>query len=125
LRGVGIEYDEDRSGRSRKKVLTKNKPAKDRHDRHHRHDEEFSAKESQMRGDGPGDGLSVGDGLHRHNDDPTQKTVTQQNRIDKGSASGGDGDDGRDGAMQEDSKSSAAAWVNDPMRHYGRKGGLA
>jgi hypothetical protein len=125
LRGVGIEYGEDRSGRSRKKVLTKNKPAKDRHDRHHRHDEEFSAKESQMRGDGPGDGLSVGDGLHRHNDDPTQKTVTQQNRIDKGSASGGDGDDGRDGAMQEDSKSSAAAWANDPMRHYGRKGGLA
>ena len=73
LRGVGIEYGEDRSGRSRKKVLTKNKPAKDRHDRHHRHDEEFSAKESQMRGDGPGDGLSGGDGPHRHSDDPRDR----------------------------------------------------
>ena len=73
LRGVGIEYGEDRSGRSRKKMLTKNKPAKDRHDRHHRHDEEFSAEESQMRGDGPGDGPSGGDGPDRHSDDPAHR----------------------------------------------------
>jgi len=100
LRGVGIEYGEDRSGRSRKKVLAKNKPARDRHHRHHRHDEEFSAKESQMRGDGPGDGLTGGDGADRHNDGPAQKTVTRQSRIHKGNAGGDDGRDGRDGDMQ-------------------------
>jgi hypothetical protein len=122
LRGVGIEYGEDRSGRSRKKVLTKNKPARDRH---HRHDEELSAKESQMRGDGPGDGLSGGDGPHRHRDDPAQKTVIRESRIDKGNAGGRDGRDGDDGDMQADSKSGASVWENDPMRHYGRKGGSA
>jgi hypothetical protein len=118
LRGVGIEYSEDRSGRSRKKVLAKNKRAKDRHDRHHRHDEEFSAKESQMSSDGPGDGLSGGDGPDRHGDDPMQKTVTRKSRIGKGNAGGCDGDDGRDGDIQPDSEE----WENDPMRHYGRKG---
>jgi hypothetical protein len=125
LRGVGIEYGEDRSGRSRKKVLTKNKPARDRHHRHHRHDEELSAKESQMRGDGPGDGLSGGDGPHRHRDDPAQKTVIRESRIDKGNAGGRGGRDGDDGDMQADSKSGASVWENDPMRHYGRKGGSA
>src|SRR5829696_3179898 len=100
LRGVGIEYGEDRSGRSRKKVLAKNKPARDRHHRHHRHDEEFSAKESQMRGDGPGDGLTGGDGADRHNDGPAQKTVTRQSGIDKGNASKSDGDDDGDGEMR-------------------------
>jgi hypothetical protein len=103
LRGVGIEYDEDRSGRSRKKVLTKNRSVKDRHDRHQRHDEGFPAKEGQMRGDGAGDGLSVGDGPDRHCGDPLQKTVTPESRIDKGNAGGNDGDDGRDGDMQADS----------------------
>jgi hypothetical protein len=99
LRGVGIEYGEDRSGRSRKKVLTKNKPAEDRHERHQRHDEVFCAKESQMRGDG----LSGGDGASRHNADPTQNTVTRQSRMGKGNAGGGDGRDGDDGEMQADS----------------------
>jgi Bifunctional DNA primase/polymerase, N-terminal len=103
LRGVGIEYDEDRSGRSRKKVLTKNGPAKDRHDRHQRHDEGFPAEEGQMRGDGAGDSLSVGDGPDRHCGDPLQMTVTPESRIDKGNAGGNDGDDGRDGDMQADS----------------------
>jgi hypothetical protein len=103
LRDVGIEYGEDRSGRSRKKVLTKNKPTKDRHDRHQRHDEEFSAKESQMRGDGPGDDLSGGDGAERCDDDPAQKTVTRQSRINKGNAGDGDGRDADDGDMQADS----------------------
>jgi hypothetical protein len=103
LRGVGIEYSEDRSGRSRKKMLIKNKPAKDRHDRHHRHDEEFSPKEGQMRGDGSGNGLSGGDGMRRHNDDPLQKTVTPESRIGKGNAGGSDGRDGDDGEMQADS----------------------
>jgi hypothetical protein len=104
LRGAGIEYGEDRSGRSRKKVLTKNKPAKDRHDRHHRHGAEFSAKESRMRCDGPGDGLSVGDDPHRHGDGPAQKTVTPESRIDKGNAAGGDGNDGYDDDLRPHSK---------------------
>jgi hypothetical protein len=118
LRGVGIEYDEDRSGRSRKKVLTKNRPARDRHDRHHRHDEEFSAKESQMRGDGPKDGHSVDDDADRHSDGPAQKTVTPENRIDKGNAGGDDGRDADDGDLRADS----GVWANDPMRHYGKGG---
>ena len=76
LRGVGIEYGEDRSGHSRKKVLTKNKPARDRH---HRHDEEFSAKESQMRGDGTGDGLSREVTVRTVTETiPRQKTVTRE-----------------------------------------------
>jgi hypothetical protein len=118
LRGVGIEYGEDRSGRSRKKVLTKNRSVKDRHERHQRHDEEFSAKESQMRGDGPRDGHSVDDDADRHSDDPTQKTVTRENRIDKGNVGGGDGRDADDGDLRADS----GVWENDPMRHYGKGG---
>jgi hypothetical protein len=116
LRGVGIEYDEDRSGRSRKKVLTKNGPVKDRHDRHQRHNEGFPAKESQVRGDGPGDGLSVDDDVDRHNDDPAQETVTRRSCIDKGNVGGGDGRDADDGDIRADS----GVWENDPMRFYGR-----
>jgi hypothetical protein len=116
LRGVGIEYGEDRSGRSRKKVLTKNGSVKDRHERHQRHDEEFPAKESQMRGDGPGDGLSGGDGPQRHSDDPTQETVTRESRIDKGNVGGGDGRVADDG----DIRANSGVWEKDPMRFYGR-----
>jgi Bifunctional DNA primase/polymerase, N-terminal len=116
LRGVDIEYGEVRSGRSRKKVLTKNKSARDRHDRHQRHDEEFPAKESRIRGDGADDGLSVGDGPHRHSDDPLEKTVTPESRVDKGNARGNDGRDADDGDLRADS----GVWTNDPMRHYGK-----
>jgi hypothetical protein len=112
LRGVGVEYGEDRSGRSRRKMLTKSKPAKDRHDRHQRHDEELSAKESQMRGDGPGDNVSGGDG-------PTEEIATFERRIDKGNTGGGD--DGDDDIQS----SSNSGWKSDPMRHYGRKGGAS
>ncbi len=57
-----------------------------------------------MRGDGLDDGLSSCDGTDRHNDDPAQKTVTRQSRIDKGNAGGGDDPDGNDGDMRADSK---------------------
>jgi hypothetical protein len=127
LRGVGIEYGEDRSGRSRNKVLTKNKPAKDRHDRHHRHDEGFSAKESQMRGDGLGDGVPDGDGADRHSDDPALETVTRETRIGKGNAGYGDGRDGDDGDLQGDSKpdpedarrllADPPGWLQNQMTH--------
>lgn len=106
LRGVGIEYGEDRSGRSRKKVLTKNKTVRDRHDRHHRHNEEFSAEESQIRCDGPGDGPAEGDGPHRHSDDSSRKIVTPRNPIDKGNGASGDDDDSYDGPLQPSSNSS-------------------
>ena len=69
-----------------------------------------------MRGDGPGDGLSGGDGPQRHSDDPTQETVTRENRIDKGNVGGGDGRDADDGDIRADS----GVWENDPMRFYGR-----
>ena len=104
LRGAGIEYDEDRRGRTRKKVLTKNKPAKDRHDRHHRHTEDFSAEESQKRGDGPGDGLSVNDGPHRHSDDPAQQDRHTGKPIDKADAANDDDDDSYDDDLQSASK---------------------
>jgi hypothetical protein len=116
LRGVGIDYGEDRTGRSRKKVLTKNRPVKDRHERHQRHDEEFSARESQMRGDDPGDSRSGGDDADRHSDGLLQKTVTRQSRINRGNAGGGDGRDADDGDLRADS----GVWANDPMRHYGK-----
>jgi hypothetical protein len=104
LRGAGVEYGEDRSGRNRKKVLTKNKPAKDRHDRHHRHNEDFSAKESQMRGDGPGDGLSGSDGVDRHGDDPAQKDRHTEKPMDRPNTANGDGDDSYDDDLRPQSK---------------------
>jgi hypothetical protein len=104
LRGIGIEYGEDRSGRTRKKVLTKNKPAKDRHDRHHRHNDEKDQQNSTFGNDGPGDGPTDDDGPHRHNDDPAEKTVTPENPIDKGNKARNDGRDGDDGDMRTDSK---------------------
>ena len=116
LRGVGIEYGEDRSGRSRKKVLTKNRSVTDRHERHQRHDEEFPAKESQVRGDGPGDGLSGSDDPQRHSDGLLREIVTRESRIDKGNVGGGDGRDADDGDIRADS----GVWENDPMRHYGK-----
>ena len=66
-----------------------------------------------MRGDGPGDGLSGGDGEDRHSDDPAQKTVIRESRIDKGNMGGGDGNDG-------DLRSDSEKWENDPMRFYRR-----
>jgi hypothetical protein len=103
LRGVGIEYAEDRSGRSRKKTLTKNKPARDCHERHRRHDEEFFAEESGIHGDGTGDGPSGGDGPHRHSDDPVIGTVTDESRIDTANVGTGDGRDGGDGDSRAES----------------------
>jgi hypothetical protein len=104
LRGIGIEYGEDRSGRSRKKVLTKNKPAKDRHDRHYRHSDEKGLQNGTFTGDGPGDGLYGGGGPHRHSDGPVRKTVTPETRIDKGNPADSDGRDGDDDDVQVFSK---------------------
>ncbi len=131
LRGVGIEYGEDRSGRSRTKFLTKNKSVRDRHDRHHRHSEDFSAEESQMRDDGLGDGLSGGDGPHRHSDGPSGKTVTPEPRIDKGDAAGGDGDDSYDDSLRPHSSPALdvpalfkdpPGWLADQVAHVRRLG---
>jgi hypothetical protein len=132
LRGVGIEFSEDRGGHSRKKVLTKNKPAKDRHVRHYRHDGEFSAEESRMPGDDSGDGLPGGDGADRHSDDPAQKTVTRQSRIGKGDTGPDDGRDGDDGDLRGDSKpyyeearrllADPPGWLRNQMAHCREQG---
>lgn len=88
LRGAGIEYSEDRSGRSRNKTLKK-KAAKDRHHRHNRHRDEKDLQNGVFISDGPGDGLSGSDG-------PVQKTVTPEFRIDKPNTTGNDGYDSYD-----------------------------
>jgi len=132
LRGVSIEYGEDRSGRSRKKVLTKKKPTRDRHDRHHRHDEESSAQESQMRGDDLGDDVPNGDGPHRHDDDVAQETVTRESRTGEGKADADDGNDGDDDELRGDSKPLSEdvrkllpdppGWLRDQMAHCRKRG---
>ena len=104
LRGVGIEYGEDRSGRTRKKFLAKNMRAADRHDRHHRRNEEFSAEQSRIRCDGLGDDPAKDDGPHRQSDDSVRKTVTPENLLDERNTANSDGRDGDDGDLQSSSK---------------------
>ena len=65
-----------------------------------------------MRGDGPGDGPYAGDSSDRHSDDPPQKTVTAENRIDKGNTGHNDGRDGDDGDMRAFSKPQGRAARN-------------
>lgn len=95
LRGVGIEYGEDRAGkdRSRKKRLVKNKPAKDRSDRPHRPPEEKGLQNSQIEADSLADGLGEADG-------PTVKDRPLENPIGKGNASVADGKNGADDDLQ-------------------------
>jgi hypothetical protein len=57
-----------------------------------------------MYSDGPGDSLSAGDGVDRHRDDSTGKTVTHENLIGKGNASDSDDRDGNDSVLQPVSK---------------------
>lgn len=104
LRGVGIEYGEDRSGRSRKKTLTKKKAAKDRHDRHNRHTDEKDLQNGVFSSDGPGDGLFGGDDPDRHSDGPMQKDRHPETSIDIGNTAGDDGNDSYDDDLQPYSK---------------------
>lgn len=67
LRGIGIEYSENR----RNKRLIKKKPAKDRHHRRHRHSAEKDLQNEGFEDDGLGDEMTVGD-------DHREKTVTQE-----------------------------------------------
>jgi 5S rRNA maturation endonuclease (ribonuclease M5) len=69
LRGIGIEYGEDRDKAARKKTLTKKRRAEDRHHRHHRHPEEKHPQKGGFAGDGPDGEVTMGD-------DPDKKIVT-------------------------------------------------
>lgn len=95
LRGVGIEYGEDRAGkdRSRKKRLVKNKPVKDRSDRPHRPPEEKDLQNSQIKADSLADGLGEADG-------PTAKDRPPENPIGKGNAPVADSKNGADDDLQ-------------------------
>ena len=92
LRGVGIEYGEDRGKRSRKKVLTKNIGAKDRHHRHHRHPDEKPLQNDIFSGDGPGDDDSGGDDDDRHQDRHPEFPIPIGNSADGDDDDGGDDD---------------------------------
>ena len=100
LRGVGIEYGEDRSKRSRKKRLTKNIGAKDRHHRHHRHPDKKDLQNGTFAGDGPGDDDSGGDDDDRHPGPDRHQDRHPQNPIDTGNTADGDDDDGGDDDLQ-------------------------
>ena len=117
LRDIGIEYGEDRTGktRERRKTLTKKRDARDRPHRPYRPPGEFSAKESQMKADGAADGVGGADG-------PTEKDRPPENRVNKGNSREADSSDGADGDLHSGSKQ--GHWSGDPMRAY-RRGGAS
>ena len=95
LRGIGIEYGEDRSGKagSRKKTLTKKVAVDDCQRRQHRQPEEKTAEQSQMHADDPADGLNEAD-------DPIVEDRQPENSIDKRDSRCTDVSDGADGDMR-------------------------
>jgi hypothetical protein len=115
LRGIGIEYSEERTGRkgSRLKKLTKKVPAKDRQYRQDRQPPEGILQNEEKQTDNA-DGSSDGtDGTYaedRQYESPANRGFT-------------DGSDGTDDDQRKDSKEDGS-WQGDPMRHYGR-GGMA
>jgi hypothetical protein len=112
LRGIGIEYGEDRLPGTGKKVktLTKKKPAKDRHNRHDRHNQEKDPQNEEL---GCDDGVTI---LRRGG----AKTVTEESPANQRIRDDGDG---RDDNLRPYSKEERS-WQSDPMRHYGRRGAV-
>ena len=106
LRGIGIEYGEDRAVKSgaRKKVLTKNKPAKDRQHRQSCQPDEFSAEESQIEADGPADSPEMADDRTVSADDAFVEDCQPENRIGKRNREAADNADSSDDDIQADSK---------------------
>lgn len=94
LRGIGIEYGEDRSKATRQKRLTKKVPAEDRHHRHHRHPAEKDLQSEELAGDGLGGSVTV-------DDDRGEMTVIGEIPA---KAHVGDGDDGGDDDLRPDSE---------------------
>ena len=87
LRGIGIEYGEDRNKATRKKTLTKIDSPEDRHHRHHRHPEEEDLQNNGSTGDDPKGAVTIDDGLG-------EETVTDEIPANEHI---GDGDDEGDG----------------------------
>jgi hypothetical protein len=109
LRGVGIEYGEDRSGSrgTRRKTLTKIEPAKDRQSRQYRQPYEEDLQNGQKATDSPGgstDGADSSPSEDRQYESPANEGVA-------------DSSDGSDDGMRGDSKP-GLPWQSDPMRHY-------
>jgi hypothetical protein len=112
LRGIGIEYGEERSGTkgTRLKTLTKKEPVKDRQSRQYRQPYEEALqnkKKATDDADALADDADDTQTKHRQYERPANERVTD--------SSGGTDDD-----MQPHSKQ--ARWQGDPMRHYGRGG---
>jgi hypothetical protein len=110
LRGVGIEYGEERVGSkgTRRKTLTRKEPAKDRQYRQSRQSHEEHLQNEQKATDDADEPADDGD---------SSRAETRQH---ESPANGGcaDDSDGTDDAMRPDSKH----WQDDPMRSYARGG---
>jgi hypothetical protein len=119
LRGIGVEYGEDREGKSgaRRKKLTKTMDAKDRQNRQSRQPNEKSAKESLMQADGSADDLGGADDAIVGADDNTTEDRRGETLIDKPDWAASDDADSSDGNLRPDSKETSS-WANDPMRTY-------
>ncbi len=91
LRGIGIEYGEDRTGKagSRKKTLTKKVAVDDRQRRQHRQPEEKTAEESEIQADDPADGLNEAG-------DPLVEDRQPEDRINKRNSRDADSSDSAD-----------------------------
>lgn len=113
LRGIGIEYGEDRSGSkgTRRKTLTKKESARDRRDRQHRQSPEEDLQNGRNRTDDSTDTTDDADGAF----EPDCQRESAANRGVSDDA------DGSDDALRPDSKG-RGSWQSDPMRHYGRGG---
>ncbi|MGF1472426.1 MAG: hypothetical protein ACFB50_11905 [Rubrobacteraceae bacterium] len=106
LRGVGIDYGEDRTGkdRSRKKRLVKNKPDKDRRDRPHRPPAGNSPEISQVEADSLADSSKGADSSDRPPTEDRPPDRPLESRIDKGHTDEADSSDGADDDLQRCSK---------------------
>ena len=114
LRGISIEYGEDRGGRkgTRRKTLTKKEPARDRQYRQDRQFDEKTAKKSRIPADGPADSP-------READDEVAGDRQRENRMYKGAQGMTDDVDGTDDDSRADS--SLSNFLANPPEWYRRQ----
>jgi hypothetical protein len=113
LRGIGIEYGEERSGSkgTRQKTLTKKECAKDRQscqDRQSGREDLQNTQKAADDADGSTDSLDDSRSEERQHESPANVSVS-------------DSSDSSDGDTHSDSNQ-RSTWLNNPMRHY-RQGG--
>jgi hypothetical protein len=113
LRGIGIEYGEDRSGSkgTRQKTLTKKEPAKDRQSRQYRQFDEEVLQNNEKQTDDA-------DGVTDSTDDAPVEDRQYETPANEGLS---DSSDSSDDDARRDSNE-RGRWQGDPMRHY-RRGG--